>query len=447
MIALLIAIALFIGVIGHLVVPSDIRADNSDYRTFYKPVAESILAGKGTTLQDQAAVRYPPGFPLLIAGALGVTRMVSISDTYGETGLSLLAFAVSSVLLFVIAELIHGTEWALVSYGLWICCPWALYLTSKPLSDIPFCCLLFAVFYLLCRAVQRHQLDNTRALLVGLLVGSSMLIRPIGLLLGPIVVAFVWLFAGIDPLRRRIASGLLIIVGTTIPVLPWETYVYVRSHRIILLSTGSIPSIRDGLVFASNGHLKRYRNEISAPARAQQVSLDVSKSYSILTSDRAVLQFLLSEVRQNPVGVLELYALKAGRSWYGSDAQQQDSRVLVIQTVLLPILLVGALGTWSLGGYYRRYAIMSLLLVLYFWAMTILALSILRYMVPAIGLLLVLVPGWRTYLYGRARSPEGAVVQPTNVPSGLLTSNARLRDIDLYNGHNHQSVETEGVSS
>jgi hypothetical protein len=346
-----------------------------------------------------------------------VARSLSYPGAYGETGLLLLAFTVSSVLVFVSAEIIHGPEWALLAYCLWVCCPWVIYLASKPLSDLPFCCFLFAIFYILCRAVQVHDLSPTKASFLGLLVGFSMLVRPIGLFLGLMAVAFVWLLADLKGLRRRVVVALMIIVGAAIPVVPWELFVYATNHQVILLSTGSTPSIRDGLVFASNSHLKTYRHKIVAPVKAQQVSLDTLRVYPALNSNGAIVHFLLSETHHNPVGILELYVLKAARSWYGSDAQQQDSWVLGVQLILLPLVLVGASGTWNLGGYYRRYAVMGLVLTLYFWIMTTLVLSILRYMVPVMGLLFVLTPGWRAYLNYKSKAGTCDSVSSTNAAS------------------------------
>jgi len=44
-------------------------------------------------------------------------------------------------------------------------------------------------------------------------------------------------------------------------------------------------------------------------------------------------------------------------------------------------------------GTIKRIGLLTLILILYFWGMTTLVLSILRYMLPALALLFILAPG------------------------------------------------------
>ena len=68
-------------------------------------------------------------------------------------------------------------------------------------------------------------------------------------------------------------------------------------------------------------------------------------------------------------------------------------RLYFIQTAYLVLVLWGSGVAWRRGGITKQLAMSIWFLVLYFWATTILALSILRYMVPVIGLLFILIPG------------------------------------------------------
>jgi hypothetical protein len=58
-----------------------------------------------------------------------------------------------------------------------------------------------------------------------------------------------------------------------------------------------------------------------------------------------------------------------------------------------------------MGGASRALALGVGALVVYFWAMTVVVLSIVRYMVPAMALLFLLLPG---LMAGRARRPTSA---------------------------------------
>jgi hypothetical protein len=57
----------------------------------------------------------------------------------------------------------------------------------------------------------------------------------------------------------------------------------------------------------------------------------------------------------------------------------------------------GGLAIWQSDEIKRRYLVFVVILMLYFWLMTLSALSILRYMVPIMGLLITLIPAgiWR----------------------------------------------------
>lgn len=408
---ILALIALAAGLMAHSLAPASVRADNADYSSFYRPVADSILAGKGSTINSHPATRYPIGFPLLVAAALGTARVFSFSDSYAETALPILSLAVSAVILFATAELLYGTAWALLSYFLWICCPWVLYLSVKPLSDLPFCCFLFATTYFLFRFFKVGELTAAASLATGLLIGASMLVRPIGMFIGPISVVLLLILTQGPRFRARATIAGLLLIGTAIPIVPWELWLYHAQHDFVLLSTGSTPSIRDGLAFASSGanasgknqQFKKYRHEIAVPAGARQISADARNNYGSLTSVGAIIHFVSKETHQNAVGVIELYLAKAARSWYGSDSQAEDARVLGVQILFLAIISVGVSGTWRTGGYRRFCTILCLALVVYFWTMTTLVLSILRYMVPAMGLLFLLVPGWGYFLPRRYR--------------------------------------------
>ncbi|HYJ86499.1 MAG TPA: hypothetical protein VEW46_10610, partial [Pyrinomonadaceae bacterium] len=65
----------------------------------------------------------------------------------------------------------------------------------------------------------------------------------------------------------------------------------------------------------------------------------------------------------------------------------------LVQLAYLLLIVWSLRLVWNQGGIYRVFAIGALLTVLYFWTMTFLVLSILRYMAPATGLLFVLVGG------------------------------------------------------
>ena len=80
------------------------------------------------------------------------------------------------------------------------------------------------------------------------------------------------------------------------------------------------------------------------------------------------------------------------RSWYGTDSHRLELPTLLIQLVYLIFISFGAGIAWRRKGRSKQAAQMILLITLYFWMMTILVLSILRYMLPVMALLMLFVP-------------------------------------------------------
>ena len=87
--------------------------------------------------------------------------------------------------------------------------------------------------------------------------------------------------------------------------------------------------------------------------------------------------------------MLTLGIVKMARSWYATDLTKHELLGVFIQ---LPYVLAGAAGLVLGLRKKNPLAVLALILILYFWGMTIISLSILRYMVPAMGFLFIMYP-------------------------------------------------------
>jgi hypothetical protein len=86
-----------------------------------------------------------------------------------------------------------------------------------------------------------------------------------------------------------------------------------------------------------------------------------------------------------------LFLTKAAVSWYGNDSHHHERWALLIQLFYLPFFILGAWLARGGGRQYRNFLFIACGVTLYYWAMTtFVALPIVRYMVPAISLLMVL---------------------------------------------------------
>ncbi len=223
---------------------------STDYTTFYEPVARSIVAGNGVTLEGEIATRYPPGFPLLVAGAFGLGNTLGLSDDGALMWFRLLCAGLSAVLIFALARLVWSPLPALAAALAWATYPFGLWLTKQPNSEVAFIPLMLAAVYLLWRALLYSPRAWWLYLGAGLLAGAAMLVRPAGIGLGVVFVVLVFLFAGqgVGWLAKG-GFALLIIAGNLLMIVPWQASVYARTAEFIPLSSGGAITIQDGLTF------------------------------------------------------------------------------------------------------------------------------------------------------------------------------------------------------
>jgi hypothetical protein len=381
--------AALVAVAFRAALPPALRLDQgSDYRDFYEPVGRRIAAGLGPTDErGMPAIAYPPGYPLLLAGSFAVCRLLHLPDDEAPLLLGIIGTALVAAVLFQLAANVWGARHAFAVAALWSLYPLGLWLTKQPSTEIPFIVFLYAAVALAWRAGGGARAATISALLAGILVGFAMLVRPIAIAAGALLGA-VLLATGPRPGRGRLAAALL--VGNALVVLPWEVWVYGRLDQFVVLGTGGLPSIRDGLVFAVDG--KAYRRAVALPPDVLGLMQDLRVRPDALASLPGLASLLAEEARRRPAGMAELFALKAARSWYGTDSGLREGWIVPVQILYVALGAAGVRATWHAGPAARRLAVLVVTLVLYFWAVTIAVLSIARYMVPAVGLLCTVVP-------------------------------------------------------
>jgi 4-amino-4-deoxy-L-arabinose transferase-like glycosyltransferase len=404
MVAVLLASCL-VTLVFWRVLPNSFRLnEQSDYFAFYEPVARSILAGRGLSREgENPATAYPPGYPMFLAAIFDVSHRLGISEEVSLAAVAVLGMGLASVFVFLLSRMLWGFLPALVSSAMWMTYPFALWLTKQPNSEMPFIVVLYGGLCLFWFALVR--LKRARIYFWwGLLFGLALLSRPIAIGIALVLSVVVW-FArrNVSP-RIRSYMIVMLLLGNVLAVFPWETWVYARTGKVILLSTNGVKSMRDGLTFAVN--TKGYREDISVSPDVAQVMKDILAQADQIASLGQLSSVMTSEFQSHPASVAKLSLLKIARSWYGTDSGRKEWPILLIQLVYLSLFIWSFCVAWKRGGVYRVFAMGSLLITVYFWAMTVLVLSILRYMVPAIGLLFVLVGGARAKRLSLRTNPE-----------------------------------------
>ena len=399
--AALFALTLLIAGVFWALLPAEYRQNQStDYTAHYEPVARAILAGRGIVDETGAlATRYPPGFSLLLAGAWGLGRAAGVADDTALLAFRLLCAALSTVLLYALARLVWPVWAALLVGGAGAGYAFFLWITKQPNSEVPFLPVFFAALFVFWLAVLRRPRVWWLYGLAGLLAGAAMLIRPAALGLGGVMAVLVLLLA--RPLRwpARLGLAALLALGNLLAVAPWLGAVYAQTGTFIPLSSGGTLTLKDGLTFLVDE--KAYRRDVPLSDDVAALLLTFRDRRAEMSSTGDVVAIVLDEARREPVAFLKFTWIKATRSWYGNDSRTFERPTLLVQAVYALLILWGnayaflARGTPAVArpADLRRMLAGNWLIVATFWAMTMTAVPLLRYMLPLMGPLFIALPG------------------------------------------------------
>jgi 4-amino-4-deoxy-L-arabinose transferase-like glycosyltransferase len=148
--------------------------DNIDYITFHEPVARNIIAGHGFIVKEgEPAIRFPPGYPLLLAGIFKLSDLLNTSERVLLSVFVLVNVGLTSVFVFCLAQSIWGPLPALIASLMWLTHPFVLWLTKQPNTETPFMAVLFGGFYLFWDTLRRKSHSWSLYLLSGVLIGFA----------------------------------------------------------------------------------------------------------------------------------------------------------------------------------------------------------------------------------------------------------------------------------
>ncbi len=346
-----------------------------------------VLCGQARVL----AIKNPPGYPVLLAGLFVFARDSGLGESAVYSGFALCCIALASTFVFLMAESIWGIRGALFSALFFVTYPFVLWLTKQHSPEVPFMTILYAGLYVFWLGLRRLKPSWMLLLLAGCLVGIAMLVRGIAVGAGLVLSGLILALRRDLTINARafLVTGLLL--GNLLATAPWELWVFEQTGKVILLGTNGAPSIRDGLTFAVEA--KNYRAGIVVPADVAALQQQFLAERASMTSLGETITVVAAHIRQQPLASAKLFLIKAARSWYATDSGRMESATLGVQ--LLYAIVVAAATTALWHRHEARTAGLLLfvsVIVCYFWIMTTLVLSILRYMAPTIGLLALLVP-------------------------------------------------------
>lgn len=375
------------GPIGH-------KVPGTDYLVYYGPIADNILQGKGITLEGKVFPGIAPGFPVVLSGIFALSQLIGIDKLDLVVVFNVIFTAIASCFLFLLSSEIFNKKIALIASFLWMSYPFNLWFLKNPNTEVPFILLLYAGIWLYILALKRR---NLRLFFWGgLILGLASLTRLIGLFL-PFFFALLIFFFLRDVLKRKqFLLAIALLIGTLTAIIPWGIYTFSTTGSFVSVSNAGIGGVVFGFITllgpAGDGAVAPMSNDMRA-------SLERIKRAEELSSEDNAFPFLIQEFINNPLTFLELIGLRILRAWYATYKMWWEDKILAVQSLYLITGLGGIICGMRIYKDRIRSIILLLSIVFYFWGMTVLVNSILRYMVPAMGLLMIFSAIFLNYVF------------------------------------------------
>jgi len=369
----------------------------------YVQVAKNFLEGKGWTDNNGAfATARPPGHSLIIAALVTISQWTDYPEIYIFRVFNTLMLTLSSILLFMIARLVWPDKLAVFIPVVWMTSPFVLWFLNQPYSEIPFfssffASLLLALFSFRANGGRQHLF----AFFVGVVSAIAIMIKPIAI--GIPIVYFVVLVLTRPgaPWKSRGTYFVALSFGVFLVLAPWSTIVYNKTGELIVLTNGQLTfnSFIAGITFATEADGDR--EKLNIPNRVKKLLKTIedelifdqelahrSKNQNTVTNFHRIGKVMWN----NPVAAIQFLGIKITRSWYGTYSHRNEMIAALLQVVYLGAILLSLIRGIRLKLLPNDFLVVSLAITFYYWSMAILFEPIVRYMIPAIGILYVLLP-------------------------------------------------------
>lgn len=359
--------------------PAEHNVPGTDYLTDYEPIANSILQGKGFTVEGKVYPNRPPGFPIFLSGIFVLSQITGVEKLDLIVVFNIILTALACCLLFLVAKEIFNKKIALITSLLWASYPFNLWFIKNPNTEVPFIPLLYAGILFFILTLKRKNLKF--AFFTGITLGLASLVRPIGLFLpfflGLLTIIFLW---KVESKKKQLFLATILLVGSLLIISPWMVYLHSKTGNLISASPTISHSVITGIRW------------LIEPGQEVVISDDVLSlieriKTEDLTSFFNLSQFFGQELLNRPVPLLKLIGLKLARSWYATSSGWYEREILAVQLIYLFSSFFGLM--YLIGKNKIREVALLSGIVFYFWGITFISVSILRYMIPVMGLMII----------------------------------------------------------
>ena len=222
----------------------------SDTENFYSPAALSLAAGHGYTINEEFVYRYPPLYPIFLAAIYSITGIAGFQNPFYPFIIAMIQ-AFSCGFLYLIARHMNFSQrTAVLSAASFTLYPFFLLLgtTRYAWSAMPlFIFMFYTAVLLFLKSLKNFNLPLI--FLSGILMGLAALTWPGGI--------YAWVVCSLCGAwyaikERKILKGTLLFLclalGFWIAVFPWNHMIYKKTNQRVMLSSGQMLSVRDGLL-------------------------------------------------------------------------------------------------------------------------------------------------------------------------------------------------------
>jgi len=225
---------------------------------FYMFYAGQISAGNGyRLLNGDPTAYYPIGYPATLGALFFVVRHTIIPDNYPNAagGFQVFLGVLTVALAFYVGRKLFGAMVGLLS-ALWIALfPNLVFHTAPALTETLFNAIVMAMLAVLFSVEWRKgEIDSRRLVAAGLLLGAAALVRPIALLLLP-VLFLVWLVSGARWQRATTQLGLVVVTAAAV-IAPWSIRNFVVMKSPIFISANLGDDLCMGHHPGATGHFE-----------------------------------------------------------------------------------------------------------------------------------------------------------------------------------------------
>ena len=203
----------------------------------YHEMAVGILHG------EDFSTHFPPGLPYLLAFGY---RLVGESELMGRAA-SLLWYVAFSVLLYQLAGAIFSRRTANVAVLLFAFFPAHVWQSAEPLTQLPTATCLLAICYL--TVLQRRAASWWKPVLLGVILGLVVLIRPSNLLLAAFIPVYILITT------RRIFPAVVPFVLCAAIVCGWLVKAHDVTGRFVMVNDASTVNF----FFGNNSYTPLYK--------------------------------------------------------------------------------------------------------------------------------------------------------------------------------------------